>query len=237
MIKIKNRTYLSNDLIALQFYSQELKNDLEKAFNLLSEKQKEVNEDNLLNKLKYIFLDKENILNEINIKKNFLENCYYYVQRINRQINLLYKYCNSFSNNTLSLFLESFDFLIVECTNNVLQGSNIFDRCKYIDKIKKRYNEIINFTNGIIKNYSEKNNQNKEHNHSKKNKSNFPLEVKQAFFDLGLKNGDNVSLGIIKKKYKEMAKKYHPDKKGGDITKMQKINKAYEIAKKYFKDK
>lgn len=67
-------------------------------------------------------------------------------------------------------------------------------------------------------------------------KSNFSVEVKKAFLELGLKSGDNVSASIIKKQYKEMAKKHHPDK-GGCVNKMQKLNEAYAVAKSYFDNK
>lgn len=35
----------------------------------------------------------------------------------------------------------------------------------------------------------------------------------------------------IQKAFHKLAKKYHPDKKGGDVKKMQKINKAYRTLK------
>ena len=39
----------------------------------------------------------------------------------------------------------------------------------------------------------------------------------------------NVSSDEIKKSYKQLAKKYHPDRKGGDEEMFKKINNAYEI--------
>ncbi len=43
---------------------------------------------------------------------------------------------------------------------------------------------------------------------------------------LGL--GEEASLEEIKRTYRELAKKFHPDKKRGDKRKMQEINQAYK---------
>lgn len=43
---------------------------------------------------------------------------------------------------------------------------------------------------------------------------------------LGL--GEEASLGEIKRTYRELAKKFHPDKQKGDQKKMQEINQAYK---------
>ena len=43
---------------------------------------------------------------------------------------------------------------------------------------------------------------------------------------LGL--AEEASLGEIKRTYRELAKKFHPDKKKGDKKKMQEINQAYK---------
>ena len=51
--------------------------------------------------------------------------------------------------------------------------------------------------------------------------------MSKNFYDvLGVKN--NASQDEIKKAYRELCKKYHPDKTGGDDTKFKEINEAYE---------
>ena len=43
-----------------------------------------------------------------------------------------------------------------------------------------------------------------------------------------LELGEEATLDEIKKTYRELARKFHPDKKKGDKKKMQEINQAYE---------
>ena len=53
------------------------------------------------------------------------------------------------------------------------------------------------------------------------------MNIKTAFSVMGL-NGkvDNIEL---KKKFRELSKKYHPDLEGGDEQKMSLINEAYKL--------
>ncbi|HLD00988.1 MAG TPA: J domain-containing protein [Candidatus Nanoarchaeia archaeon] len=44
--------------------------------------------------------------------------------------------------------------------------------------------------------------------------------------------GKEMDLGLIDKKYKELAKKYHPDVEGGNIEMFKKINNAHKILKR-----
>ena len=43
---------------------------------------------------------------------------------------------------------------------------------------------------------------------------------------------DNIDLNCIDSKYKELAKKYHPDMPGGDINKFKQINHAHKILRR-----
>ena len=62
-----------------------------------------------------------------------------------------------------------------------------------------------------------------------------PKYVGDALRTLGVNKG-KVNLEIAKLCYREAAMKYHPDK-GGSTEKMQEINIAYNIVKKYFERK
>ena len=58
--------------------------------------------------------------------------------------------------------------------------------------------------------------------------------IKQYLNELEIDpNLENVTIELIKKQYKKLALKYHPDK-GGDAERMQKLNNAYEELCKHF---
>ena len=54
---------------------------------------------------------------------------------------------------------------------------------------------------------------------------------KEAREALGVSH-DTTDLGIIDKKYKELAKQHHPDMPDGDINKFKAINRAHKILKR-----
>mgnify|MGYP000937789605 CR=1 FL=1 len=51
--------------------------------------------------------------------------------------------------------------------------------------------------------------------------------MKRDYYEI-LGVGRNASADEIKKAYRQLAIKYHPDKKGGDAEKFKEITKAYE---------
>jgi hypothetical protein len=60
-------------------------------------------------------------------------------------------------------------------------------------------------------------------------------EIRAAMAVLGI-DGSNIDADTIKQRYKELAKRYHPDQRGGDNStedKLKTINQAYTVLKKY----
>jgi DnaJ homolog subfamily A member 3 len=57
--------------------------------------------------------------------------------------------------------------------------------------------------------------------------TNASLAKRDYYEVLGLSK--NADAKEIKKKYYELAKKYHPDKNQGDRTKFQEVSEAYEV--------
>lgn len=107
-----------------------------------------------------------------------------------------------------------------EVTKNALENPN----SEYNIRLKKEAKRTR---------YNNNNQYNKnQYNNNAGTKSGIPKDVIKALFSLGLKGG-NVNATIVKKAYKEMAIKYHPDR-GGSTEKMAEINLAYETASKYF---
>lgn len=107
-----------------------------------------------------------------------------------------------------------------------------FDR----DGLFNTYKTFVKLCNEAVKDAledpSSHYNQRKTKTNNKVNNNNIPRDVVKALIKLGLKGG-NVNATIIKKAYKEMAIKNHPDK-GGSTDKMAEINIAYDTAMKYF---
>ena len=56
-------------------------------------------------------------------------------------------------------------------------------------------------------------------------------DIKEAMEILELPN--MVTKEELKKRYKELARRYHPDRLGGDSSQMEKINRAYELLVEY----
>lgn len=54
---------------------------------------------------------------------------------------------------------------------------------------------------------------------------------KEAREILGIES-DVLDMDVIDAKYKELAKKYHPDREGGDIEMFKKINNAHKVLKR-----
>ncbi len=87
-----------------------------------------------------------------------------------------------------------------------------FDKSKM--KFKKK-NKKIEKEDNLIKNY----------------------EIRNALIIMGIK--EKITEYVIKKKYKELVKKYHPDLNKNSISKeikIREINKAYKILTKYLKE-
>lgn len=64
------------------------------------------------------------------------------------------------------------------------------------------------------------------------NTNKIPSEIKKCLALLNL-NHNSIDTATIKRQYKTLARKHHPDK-GGSIAKMQEINHAYEKIKEYY---
>lgn len=52
---------------------------------------------------------------------------------------------------------------------------------------------------------------------------------KECYKIFGFEDGVVLSDQLIKSKYRELSKKYHPDNLNGDIEKLKKVNDAYEV--------
>lgn len=77
--------------------------------------------------------------------------------------------------------------------------------------------------------YNDKNNDNKNtKSQLHKEESNTPECFKILGFD------KKPSEEELKSKYRELVKKYHPDKTGGDSEMFESINEAYKLAKRYY---
>ncbi|AKX33824.1 hypothetical protein SLITO_v1c01580 [Spiroplasma litorale] len=82
---------------------------------------------------------------------------------------------------------------------------------------------------------SSQHNSYEDYSHTNQQESNYndtfqkPSQLDEAYKVLGLDK--NASLTVVKKKYIELAKKYHPDKNKGNLeaqAKMTQINNAYD---------
>ena len=58
------------------------------------------------------------------------------------------------------------------------------------------------------------------------------MPISQALAIFGLNNKALGNKALLKKRYRDLATKYHPDKLGGDTEKMTNINLAWEVLKK-----
>ena len=56
-------------------------------------------------------------------------------------------------------------------------------------------------------------------------------EVRQALETLGLP--PLVTRDEVKRRYRELARRYHPDREGGDARRMEALNRAYEVLRAY----
>lgn len=88
----------------------------------------------------------------------------------------------------------------------------------YVNESEYQFNYSEDITNNDIK-------------HSPKNTANAAY-CPECFQILGFnKKPDEQEL---KQRYRELVKKYHPDKADGDSEMFEKINQAYKLAKKYY---
>lgn len=56
--------------------------------------------------------------------------------------------------------------------------------------------------------------------------------VRAAKVELGFAESEPVTLEQIKTRHRELARKYHPDRPGGSVTKMQRVNAAVDVLEK-----
>ena len=59
-------------------------------------------------------------------------------------------------------------------------------------------------------------------------------EIGEALETLGLPT--MVTAREVKHRYRELAKRYHPDRPGGDAEKMERIQRAYELLREYMEN-
>ena len=59
-------------------------------------------------------------------------------------------------------------------------------------------------------------------------------EIEEALETLGLPK--MVTAREVKRRYRELAKRYHPDRPEGDAEKMESIQQAYELLKSYMEN-
>ena len=58
--------------------------------------------------------------------------------------------------------------------------------------------------------------------------------IGRALEELGLPR--MVTAKEVKKRYRELARRYHPDRPGGDPERMQRIQRAYELLREYMEN-
>ena len=59
-------------------------------------------------------------------------------------------------------------------------------------------------------------------------------EIEEALEILGLPK--MVTAEEVKHRYRELAKRYHPDRPGGEAERMERIQRAYELLKAYMEN-
>jgi len=59
-------------------------------------------------------------------------------------------------------------------------------------------------------------------------------EIKWAVEVMGLP--PMVDRKDLKRRYRQLARRYHPDREGGEFEKMERLNRAYEILKEYMEN-
>ena len=67
----------------------------------------------------------------------------------------------------------------------------------------------------------------------RKGPSGFPADVSSALGTLGILDSSSANSENVKKKYKQLVAKFHPDVPGGSDTKMKTVNTAYDVIRKY----
>ena len=61
----------------------------------------------------------------------------------------------------------------------------------------------------------------------------FPADVSSALCTLGILENASANSENVKKKYKQLVAKFHPDVPGGSDAKMKSVNTAYDVIRKY----
>lgn len=92
----------------------------------------------------------------------------------------------------------------------------------YYEKLRSKLHKLIHTSSA--RSYT---NSNAEYN-----TNNIPSDIKKYINILELTN-DNIDIISIKRQYKALARKHHPDK-GGSVAKMQEVNNAYKKIKEYY---
>jgi len=61
----------------------------------------------------------------------------------------------------------------------------------------------------------------------------YPSDVTTALSTLGIRDSSSANSETVKKKYKQLVAKFHPDVPGGSDAKMKSVNTAYDVIRKY----
>lgn len=145
-----------------------------------------------------------------------------------------YKIMDQNNIDPIFLFWEHKSF--ITSINYQFKGLRNYEKFHKKHPYKKDYNESYEKLRyemqKILYRLRHKKDEPKRNKSSKNRQDIIPNNIKQSLNILGISSG-NIDFNIIRKSYKQAAKKHHPDK-GGSINQMQRINQAYDTLKKYY---